>query len=156
MLLIEPPTYICHFPGCHVRTSERGQIEYHHIVPKELGRWLNGEVVLSFCPTHHRMIYHPDCKKGHHSINSPSKLQILHIYPTAPEGYAVEFKDFQGNTFMELFDGDYRKKSDEPVKLFDAQKEEEERQQRIRQNREQGIGVDKYAFRDKLIKAMDS
>jgi hypothetical protein len=54
------------------------------------------------------MIFHPECKKGHHSINSPTKLQILNIYPAAPDGYAVEFKRFNDETFFECYDGDYR------------------------------------------------
>jgi hypothetical protein len=54
------------------------------------------------------MIFHPECKKGHHSINSPTKLQILNIYPAAPNGYAVEFKRFNNETFFEFFEGTYR------------------------------------------------
>ena len=29
------------------------------------------------------------------------------IYPTAPAGYAVEYKDFNGNIFYECFNGTY-------------------------------------------------
>lgn len=54
------------------------------------------------------MIFHPECKKGHHSINSPTKLQILNIYPAAPNGYAVEFKRFNNETFFEFFERTYR------------------------------------------------
>lgn len=54
------------------------------------------------------MIYHPECKHGAHSINSPNKLQILYIYPTAPAGYAIEYKRFNDETFFELFEGDYK------------------------------------------------
>lgn len=54
------------------------------------------------------MIFHPECKNGHHSINSPTKLQILNIYPTAPDGYAVEFERFNKETFFEFFEGTYR------------------------------------------------
>ena len=64
-------------------------------------------MTLSFCPTHHRMIWHPECKTGPHSRNSPGKLQILHVYPVAPDGYAVEYKDFRDNVFYECFDGTY-------------------------------------------------
>lgn len=54
------------------------------------------------------MIYHPECKKGPHSINSPNKLQILNIYPVAPSGYAVEYKRFNDQIFLEFFEDDYR------------------------------------------------
>ena len=103
-----PRTYICHWPGCDVKTEDRNQIEFHHISPRELGPRVNSNVTLTFCPTHHRMIFHPESKHGAHSINSPNKLQILHIYPVAPSGYAVEYKMFNDNTFFECFEGDYR------------------------------------------------
>lgn len=63
---------------------------------------------MTFCPTHHRMIWHPECKEGPHSRNSPNKLQILNIYPTAPSGYAVEFKNFQDKVFYECYEGTYQ------------------------------------------------
>lgn len=100
--------FICHWPGCNVKTTDRNQIEFHHISPRELGPRVNSNVTLTLCPTHHRMIYHTESKKGPHSINSPNKLQILHIYPVAPSGYAVEFKRFNDETFFECYDGDYR------------------------------------------------
>lgn len=101
--------YKCHWPGCTYHTHNRNEIEYHHIIPKELGNRLNSQVVLSFCPTHHRLIWHPECKNGHHSINGPTKLQIHNIYPTSDiNGYAVEYETYYGNVFYEFFTGDYR------------------------------------------------
>lgn len=108
LTFIQNKDFICHFPGCTIRTKDRNQIEFHHISPRELGNRLNSGVTLTFCPTHHRMIYHPESKTGPHSINSPNKLQILHIYPAAPDGYAVEFKNFNDETFFEFFKGTYR------------------------------------------------
>ena len=107
--------YKCHWPGCTMKTTDRSQIELHHISPKELGNRLNSGVTLSFCPTHHRLIYHPECKHGHHSIPAANKLQILHIYPTAPDGYAVEYKNMLGKVWFECFDGDYRNTEDNQV-----------------------------------------
>lgn len=101
--------YKCHWPNCDYCTENRNEIEYHHIVPRELWPRLNSQVVLSFCPTHHRLIYHPECKYGHHSIAGNNKLQIIHIYPTSDmHGYAVEYKNARGDTFFECFEGDYR------------------------------------------------
>ena len=101
--------YKCHWPGCTYHTTNRNEIEYHHIIPKELGNRLNSNVVLSFCPTHHRLIWHPECKNGHHSINGTTKLQIHHIYPTAQlDVYAIEYETYYGNIFYEFFTGDYR------------------------------------------------
>lgn len=104
----KPTEYKCHWPGCKFHTNERSEIELHHIVPRELWPRLNQHVKLSFCPTHHRMIYHPDCKRGHHSIKADNKLMIHHIYPVAPSGYAVEFENTRGNKWCEFFEGDYR------------------------------------------------
>ena len=95
--------YICHWPGCTYCTENRNEIELHHIIPQELGNRLNSNVTLSFCPTHHRLIYHPECKHGHHSINGLNKLQLLHIYPTSDNGHAIEFKNYKGETFFECF-----------------------------------------------------
>lgn len=100
--------YRCHWPGCDYCTDSRNEIEYHHIVPRELWPRLNSGVVLSFCPTHHRLIWHPECKYGHHSINGDNKLQLLHIYPTTDNGYAVEYKNSRNMVFYEFFHGDYR------------------------------------------------
>lgn len=100
--------YKCHWPGCDYQTDCRNEIEYHHIVPRELWPRLNNDVVLSFCPTHHRLIWHPECKHGHHSINGDNKLQLLHIYPTTDNGYAVEYKNSRDMVFYEFFHGDYK------------------------------------------------
>lgn len=99
--------YKCHWPGCQHKTTERSEIELHHIIPRELGPRLNCHVKLSFCATHHRMIFHPESKNGHHSIKTPNKLMILNIYPTAPEGYAVEYENMRGMKFFECFSGTY-------------------------------------------------
>ena len=101
--------YTCHWPGCQYTTDNRDEIEYHHIIPKELGNRLNSNVVLSFCPTHHRLIWHPECNYGHHSINGLNKLQIHHIYPTSEHDvYAIEYENYSGYVFYEYFRGDYR------------------------------------------------
>lgn len=87
--------YICHFPGCDYCTELRSKIELHHIIPKELWPRLNQNVTLSFCPTHHRLIYHPECKSGPHSIQSENSLEILGIYKTT-KGYSVGYKNKDG------------------------------------------------------------
>ena len=99
--------YKCHWPGCKFETTDRSCIDHHHIVPRELHPRLNCHVLLTFCPNHHRMIYHPESTSGHHSIKKANSLIIHHIYPTAPQGYAVEYENMQGFKFLELFDGTY-------------------------------------------------
>lgn len=108
LTFIQNRDFICHWPGCRLKTKDRNQIEFHHIIPRELHPRLNQGVTLSYCPSHHRMIFHPESTKGPHSINSPNKLQILNIYPVAPSGYAIEYKRFNDEIFFEFFEGDYR------------------------------------------------
>lgn len=100
--------YKCHWPNCEYETTDRCNIELHHIVPRELRPRLNQFVTLSYCPTHHRMIFHPESRHGHHSLKTDNKLKILNIYPTAPEGYAIEYENMRGDVFYEVFDGTYR------------------------------------------------
>ncbi len=95
--------YICHFPGCEYCTETRSKIELHHIVPKELWPRLNQKVTLSFCPTHHRLIFHPECKSGPHSTKSDASLIIKGIFKSST-GYAVEYEDMNGNDFFQEFD----------------------------------------------------
>lgn len=95
--------YICHYPGCTYKTENRNKIDFHHIVPRELWPRLNQNVTLSFCPTHHRLIYHPETKSGMHSIKSEDSLEILGIFKTT-HGYSVEYRNADGIEFFEDFD----------------------------------------------------
>ena len=114
--------YKCHWPNCQYHTDERSLIEFHHIVPKELWPRLNKHVTLSYCPTHHRMIYHPESTKGHHSIKTDTKLIIKGIYPAAPGGYAVEYQNMKGMIFYEFYEGSYTNEINHEI----AQKELDE------------------------------
>lgn len=95
--------YICHYPGCEYCTESRSKIELHHIIPRELWPRLNQKVTLSFCPTHHRLIYHPECSHGPHSVQTDKSLEILGIFKSN-KGYSVEYRDKDGNEFFEDFE----------------------------------------------------
>lgn len=95
--------YICHYPGCQYTTTSRNKIEFHHIIPRELWPRLNQNVILTFCPTHHRLIYHPECKSGPHSIKADDSLIIDGIYRTT-KGYSVIFHDIYGHEISNDFD----------------------------------------------------
>ena len=95
--------YICHFPGCTYYTENRNKIDFHHIIPKELWPRINQNVTISFCPTHHRLIFHPDCKSVMHSIQSNDSLEILGIYKNT-HGYSILYKKADGTEFFEDFD----------------------------------------------------
>lgn len=68
----------CEFPGCSYRTSERDRIDYHHIVPKAMPGTTNKPFNrLWTCPDHHRAIYVPGMKSGHHSIKNSDSIIIV-------------------------------------------------------------------------------
>jgi hypothetical protein len=69
--------YYCQFPSCTFSTSIRSQIEYHHIIPKELGGSNHHSNRIWLCPNHHRMIYIPDAQKGHHTKYSNDSIILL-------------------------------------------------------------------------------
>lgn len=60
-------------------------------------------VTLTLCPTHHRLIYHPESTSGPHSIQSKDSLLIDDIYKTN-KGYAVIYKDINDQEITEWFD----------------------------------------------------
>ena len=95
--------FICYFPGCTYKTEDRSKIEFHHIIPRELWPRLNQNVTLTLCPTHHRLIYHPESTSGPHSIQSKDSLSIDGIYKTN-KGYAVIYKDINDQEITEWFD----------------------------------------------------
>ena len=66
--------YYCEL--CDYQTKNRNNIEYHHIIPKELegSDKLNNRVWL--CPNHHKMIYVSGSKAGIHSIKNESSIII--------------------------------------------------------------------------------
>lgn len=88
-------TYRCVFPGCGYETGERRLIEFHHINPRELGPRLNSRVTIPLCPTHHKMIYHPEATSGQHSHCEPGSMTVVQV-ATTTTGKAVIFRDMSG------------------------------------------------------------
>lgn len=95
--------YKCHFPNCSYSTDDRNKIEFHHIVPRELWPRLNQNVTLCLCPTHHRLIWHPECKYGPHSIKGKESLEVVGIFRST-KGYSVIYKDIYGHEISVDFD----------------------------------------------------
>ena len=88
--------YKCIFPGCDFCTETRSLIEYHHVHPRELHVKLNRDVTIPLCPTHHKLIYHPDVQSGQHSIKHPESLIVKQVARTNT-GNCVIFEDMDGN-----------------------------------------------------------
>lgn len=70
-------------------------IEFHHIHPRELNVGLNHAVTIPLCPTHHKLIYHPDATSGQHAIKHAGSLSVVQVCNTNT-GYAVIFNDAVG------------------------------------------------------------
>ena len=95
--------YRCVFPGCGYETDERSLIEIHHVNPRELKRKLNKDLELPFCPTHHKLIFHPESGSGQHSIAHDNSLSVVQVANTTT-GKAVIFKDMQGREITVCID----------------------------------------------------
>ena len=95
--------YKCVFPNCVYETDDRSLIEFHHIHPKELGIKLSQHVTIPLCPTHHKLIYHPDATSGQHSIQHPESMSVVQVAMTNT-GHCVIFKDSSGNEITVCID----------------------------------------------------
>lgn len=95
--------YKCVFPNCSYETDNRSLIEFHHIHPRELGVKLNQNVTIPLCPTHHKMIYHPDATSGQHAIQHPDSMSVVQI-ATTNTGKCVIFKDSNGTEITVYMD----------------------------------------------------
>lgn len=90
----------CQYPNCKYETNFRNQIDYHHIVPKELGGSDKAHNRIYLCPNHHKSIYVPEAKHGIHSINNNSTILIRKVYSTA--GFLLEYKENDEIKYCEL------------------------------------------------------
>jgi hypothetical protein len=93
--------YKCNFPYCGYETNNKSKIDFHHIVPKEIGGH-NGPTI-SLCKNHHAMIYHPLVKFGQHSIKCDESLIIHQTYKSS-EGIAIHYENMEGEQFYWLPD----------------------------------------------------
>lgn len=95
--------YRCVYPNCDYETNERSLIEFHHVYPRELNKKLNKDLEISLCPTHHKMIFHPESEAGQHSTKHPDSLMVAQVTNTTT-GQAVIFKDMQGREITVCID----------------------------------------------------
>lgn len=88
--------YKCCFPGCDYETDNRSLVEFHHTNLRELKRRMGKDVTIPLCPTHHKMIYHPDATSGQHTEMTEGSMVVLQVTNTS-HGKAVIFRDAYGN-----------------------------------------------------------
>ncbi|MEM4261007.1 MAG: HNH endonuclease signature motif containing protein [Candidatus Woesearchaeota archaeon] len=85
--------YFCEF--CDYKTLNRNNIEYHHIIPKELNGVDNSYNRVYLCPNHHKMIYVDGSLNGIHSIKNSDSIIIKGQF-NSTEGKLLLIEDSQG------------------------------------------------------------
>jgi hypothetical protein len=91
--------YNCKFPNCDYSTNHRSQINYHHIIPRELNGSDKDFNRIWLCPTHHTKIYIPH-SNGMHNIKGSDSI-ILVGWLSSTGGRVLEYKDIGGTSFYE-------------------------------------------------------
>ena len=94
-----PKTYHCFFPECEYSTSHRSKIDFHHIVPKEIDPSTRNKSTICLCKNHHALIWHPQAKKGQHSIKTDESLIILGMFDSTL-GKTVNYERTDGSQFF--------------------------------------------------------
>ena len=95
--------YRCVFPNCTYETDSRALMEFHHVNPRELKVKLNKDIEIPLCPTHHKLIFHPETKAGQHSRQYENSLSVTQVTNTTT-GQAVIFKDIEGREITVFVD----------------------------------------------------
>lgn len=69
--------YYCQMPGCDYSCEDKSQINFHHIVPRELGGDNKKSNLIELCPNCHAKVYIPEAKSGNHSIRHDNSIILL-------------------------------------------------------------------------------
>ena len=90
----------CQFPKCNYTTIHRSQIQYHHIVPRELNGSDKDYNRIWLCPTCHTKVFVRESQRGIHSINGQDSIIIIQ-WMESTQGRVLEYQDQKGNSFYE-------------------------------------------------------
>jgi len=93
----------CCFPGCPYETEHRALIDFHHIHLRELGSRLGSDVAIPLCPTHHKLIYHPEATSGQHSRKFAQSMVVKQVTDST-NGKCVIFEDMEGKEHVTFLD----------------------------------------------------
>jgi len=69
--------YYCQMPGCDYSCEDKSQINFHHIVPRELGGNNKKSNLVELCPNCHAKVYIPEATSGNHSIKHDNSIILL-------------------------------------------------------------------------------
>ena len=84
--------YCCEFPGCTYFTAVKSQINYHHIVPKELNGSDKKFNRIFLCPTHHTKVFIPEATRGIHTKKGIDSI-IINGWRHSTAGKILEYID---------------------------------------------------------------
>ena len=84
--------YYCQMPGCDYICEDKSQINFHHIVPRELGGDNSKSNLIELCPNCHAKVYIPDAKNGNHSIKHKNSIVLLEKL-LSTGGQVVAYRD---------------------------------------------------------------
>lgn len=96
-------SYKCCFPGCPYETASRPLIEFHHTHLREAGNRLGKGVTIPLCPTHHKLIYHPEATSGQHAEKFEESMMVKAV-TNSTKGMCVIFEDMKGNEHISYLD----------------------------------------------------
>ena len=84
--------YKCQMPGCDYICEDKSQINFHHIIPKELGGNNRVSNLIELCPNCHARVFVPDATSGNHSIrHSNSVILVSKLLSTS--GMVISYID---------------------------------------------------------------
>lgn len=84
--------YKCQMPECNYICEDKSQIEFHHIVPREIGGNNMAYNLIELCPNCHTRVFVPESTCGKHSIkHSNSVIFISKLLSTG--GNVISYRD---------------------------------------------------------------
>ena len=84
--------YYCQMPECDYICEDRSQINFHHIVPRELGGNNKSSNLIELCPNCHAKVYVAEAKSGYHSIRHNNSV-ILISKMLSTGGHVISYRD---------------------------------------------------------------
>jgi len=83
-------------PGCNYICEDKSQINFHHIVPRELGGNDKKSNLLELCPNCHVRVYIPEAKNGIHSIKHNNSIVLLNKL-LSTDGFVIAYMNINSD-----------------------------------------------------------
>ena len=90
--------YYCEL--CNYITESRSKINYHHIVPSELGGIDGDQNRVYICPNCHNLVYVKESKQGIHSIRCKNSV-VIKGWKLSTEGKVLQYINSSGEEIFQ-------------------------------------------------------